>query len=158
MWRDPVRLLVAAERVLFLIVGVFFFVAALALVLRATTQLWVLVAGPQALILNAATTFLNTMLLVLMIVELAFTVVLSLRGAVLAPEPFLLVGLIAVIRRVIVITIGDANPAATGIGHETTNAAGGQPLELAILTAIILVLVISIALLRKRPGVAVSLE
>ncbi|GAC1579348.1 MAG: hypothetical protein NVS3B7_13340 [Candidatus Elarobacter sp.] len=140
----------AAERTIFFVVGALFFVAALALVLRATTELWALIAGPQAAIVGVATTFLNMMLLVLMLVELAYTVILSLRGTVLAAEPFLLVGLIAVIRRMIVITIGDVN-SSTSTAHEGVNGAGGPPLELGILTVIVLALVGSIALLRRQP-------
>jgi uncharacterized membrane protein (DUF373 family) len=61
---------------------------------------------------------------------------------VLRAEPFLLVGLIAVIRRMLVITIG-------GSGHGVTSA---QPIELLILTAIVLVLVASLVVLRRIPA------
>jgi len=73
------------------------------------------------------------------------------RGAVLGAEPFLLVGLIAVIRRVFFITFGDVNPVPGGAAHDVTTGAAAQPLELGILTAIILVLVLSIAVLRRQP-------
>jgi uncharacterized membrane protein (DUF373 family) len=82
------------------------------------------------------------MLLVLMVVELAYTVIISLRGSVLRAEPFLLVGLIAVIRRMLVITIGDP-----GRGGNPN-----QPVELLILTAIVLVLVGSLVVLRRIPA------
>jgi uncharacterized membrane protein (DUF373 family) len=88
--------------------------------------------------------FLDVILLVLMIVELAYTVILSLRGAELAAEPFLIVGLIAVIRRMLVITVGEMGPH----GKNVTQSIG----ELGILTAIVLVFVGSIALLRLRPA------
>ena len=142
-------MLVAAERAVFSFVGVLFFIAAFALAVRATGDLWSLIAGPHATIMLAGTAFLDVMLLVLMMVELAYTVTVSLRGTVLAAEPFLIVGLIAVIRRMLVITIGDVGPgpaAAAGSGY-----LGSQPAELGVLTGVVLVLVVSIVLLRLRP-------
>ena len=148
-WSTPVGLLVAAERAVFSFVGVLFFVAAFALAVRATSDLWALIVGPHSTIIVAGTAFLDVMLLVLMMVELAYTVTVSLRGTVLAAEPFLIVGLIAVIRRMLVITIGDVNS-----GSSLANApagVGSQPVELGILTVVVLVLVGSIVLLRRRP-------
>ncbi len=49
-------------------------------------------------------TQLDHILLVLLIVELLYTVQVSFREHALLPEPFLLVGLIAAIRRVLVLT------------------------------------------------------
>jgi len=140
-WRGPVRVLIAAERAIFVLAGALFFVAAFALTFRAAVELWRLLTGPSDQIIAAGTSFLNIMLLVLMIVELAYTVIISLRGSVLRAEPFLLVGLIAVIRRMLVITIGDS-------GHGVTSV---QPLELGLLTAIVLVLVASLVVLRRIP-------
>ena len=148
-WSTPVGLLVAAERAVFSFVGVLFFVAAFALAVRATADLWQLVSGPHDTIIQAGTAFLDIMLLVLMMVELAYTVTVSLRGTVLAAEPFLIVGLIAVIRRILVITIGDVG--ATGGTQLQTTGPGSQPIELGILTGVVLVLVTSIVLLRLRP-------
>ncbi|MDQ6929038.1 MAG: phosphate-starvation-inducible PsiE family protein [Candidatus Eremiobacteraeota bacterium] len=51
-------------------------------------------------LLPAVTATLNDVLLVLMIIELAYTVMLSLRGTMLAIEPFLIVGVIATVRRI----------------------------------------------------------
>ena len=147
------RVFVGAERVVFSLVGAMFFVAAFSLALRASTDLWDLIAGPRASIIVAGTAFLDLMLLVLMLVELAYTVITSLRGTDLSAEPFLIVGLIAVIRRILVITIGGVN--LGGSTPEVTRAASGigsQPIELGILTAVVLVFVCSIALLRARPS------
>ena len=148
-WSASVGLLVGAERAVFSFVGVLFFVAAFSLAVRATSDLWSLIAGPHATMIEAGTGFLDVMLLVLMMVELAYTVTVSLRGTVLAAEPFLIVGLIAVIRRMIVITVGDmssSNPSGLATG-----AVISQPVELGILTGVVLVLVVSIVLLRLRP-------
>ena len=117
LWRLPVRVLVGAERAIFSFVGALFFVAAFALGIRSLGTLWALISAPGGSMIGAGTEFLDSMLLVLMIVELAYTVILSLRGEVLAAEPFLLVGLIAVIRRMLVITVGDVEPYAAGTAH-----------------------------------------
>ena len=148
-WGGPVRLLVAAERGIFAFAGLLFFIAAFALAARATSDLWDLIAGPRYAVIATGTAFLDLMLLVLMMVELAYTVIVSLRGTVLAAEPFLIVGLIAVIRRVLVITIGDVNTGNTGAA--ATRGIAGQQIELGILTLVVLVLVTSIVLLRRRP-------
>jgi uncharacterized membrane protein (DUF373 family) len=47
---------------------------------------------------------LDRILLILLIVELLYTVQVSFREHALVPEPFLLVGLISAIRRVLVVT------------------------------------------------------
>ena len=94
-------------------------------------------------------TLLDRILLVMLVVELLYTIQVSFREHTIAPEPFLLVGVIAVIRRVLVVT--------AEFGHAgQTNAAAFQPLitELAVLTVLVLVLVVSLMLLRKRPVVA----
>lgn len=49
----------------------------------------------------AATDFLDRVLLVLILVEIVHTVVLSLRAHALAAQPFLVVGLVAVIRKIL---------------------------------------------------------
>lgn len=49
----------------------------------------------------AGTDFLDKVLLVLIIVEIVHTVVLSLRAHALAAQPFIVVGLVAVIRKIL---------------------------------------------------------
>jgi uncharacterized membrane protein (DUF373 family) len=49
----------------------------------------------------SATDFLDKVLLVLILVEIVHTVVLSLRAHALAAQPFLVVGLVAVIRKIL---------------------------------------------------------
>jgi uncharacterized membrane protein (DUF373 family) len=150
-WRDfSLRFLIGAERIIFVLVGLMFFAAAFSLAIRSTVDLWGLIAGPRESIVLAGTAFLDLMLLVLMLVELAYTVIATLRGSDLSAEPFLIVGLIAVIRRILVITITTAN----GSGSPELPAAGGwlsQPIELGILTIVVLVFVVCIVLLRRSP-------
>jgi hypothetical protein len=120
-----------------------------------------LAAGALALLVDAAVTLgrqlfggsmpapiinlLDRVLLVVMLVELLYTVQISFREHALVPEPFLIVGLIAATRRVLVVTAEFANLAQAG-GAVFLNAM----LELALLTAMILVFVTALVLLRKR--------
>jgi uncharacterized membrane protein (DUF373 family) len=87
---------------------------------------------------------LDQILLILLIVGLLYTVQVSLRGHALAPEPFLLVGLISVIRRVLILS------AKFGNWHERTASESQQiTIELAVNTVLILILAVSLMLLRK---------
>ena len=88
---------------------------------------------------------LDRILLILMIAEILYTVQVSLREHALVPEPFLVVGLIAGIRRVLVLTAEFADLLERG-AEAFTNAM----IELGVLTAMILVLVVSLMLLRRR--------
>ena len=84
-------------------------------------------------------------MLILLIVELLYTVQLSLHEHALTPEPFLLVGLISAIRRVLVLT------AEFDWLHQKTASISQQfVIELAVLTAMILALAIPLVLLWKR--------
>lgn len=56
----------------------------------------------------AATGLVDQVLLVLILVEIVYTVVLSLRSHRLAAQPFIVVGLIAVIRRILLLLSSEA--------------------------------------------------
>jgi uncharacterized membrane protein (DUF373 family) len=88
---------------------------------------------------------LDRLLLVFLVVELLYTVRVSFREHSIAPEPFLLVGVIAGIRRVLVITaeFGHAQTVADTILQRLI-------MELGILTVLIPVLVWSLLMLQKR--------
>ena len=139
--------LLFAERGVFFLIGIMLFAAALTLLVRAISVLWLLVTSPQGTTIAAGSAFLDIILLVLMVVELAYTVMLSLRGVVLSAEPFLIVGLIAVIRRILVITVGEVHSETTG----PATLVQGSAIQLAILTGVVLAFVVSIVLLRSRP-------
>jgi hypothetical protein len=99
---------------------------------------------------------LERILLILLVVELLYTVQVSFREHALVPEPFLLVGLISAIRRVLVLT--------AEFGELREQTPGGRKLpvidpqhfviELGVLTVLIIALAISLVLLR-RSGAAV---
>ncbi len=58
-------------------------------------------------VLGAATALLDRVLLVLILVEVVHTVVLSLRAHRLAAQPFIVIGLVAVIRRILLLLSSD---------------------------------------------------
>jgi uncharacterized membrane protein (DUF373 family) len=94
---------------------------------------------------------LDRILLILMIVEVLYTVQVSFREHTLAPEPFLIVGLIAATRRILVLTAEFAELAQAG-GSVFLNAI----LELGLLTVMVLALVLAVVLLRKRSTLAAA--
>jgi uncharacterized membrane protein (DUF373 family) len=94
---------------------------------------------------------LDQVLLVLMIVEILYTVQVSFREHVLAPEPFLVIALIAATRRILVLTAEFARLLEQGEGP-FRNAM----LELGVLTVLIVTLVVSLRLLRTRGVAAVA--
>jgi len=95
---------------------------------------------------------LNELLIVLMLAEILHTVRISIRSHVLVTEPFLVVGLIASIRRILVISLEMAT-----LGREAawTNDSAvmfrNSMIELGLLSLLVLVLVFSITLLRRYP-------
>jgi len=124
-----------------------------------------LAAGALILLVNAGVTLgrqvlsdamptpiielLDRVLLVVMLVELLYTVQVSFREHALVPEPFLIVGLIAATRRILVVTAEFAKLAQEG-GTVFLYAM----LELGLLTVMVLVFVTALVLLRKRSPLA----
>ena len=94
---------------------------------------------------------LDRILLILMLVEILYTVQVSFREHTLAPEPFLIVGLIAATRRILVVTAEFAELAQAG-GSVFQHAIQ----ELGLLTLMVLVLVVALVLLRRRSIQAVA--
>ena len=87
---------------------------------------------------------LDQILLVLLVIELLYTVQVSFRERGLVAEPFLVVALIAVIRRVLVLTA--EMPKLPDAGEVVFRHA---MLELGVLTVMVLVLVGSLIMLQK---------
>ena len=90
-------------------------------------------------------------LLILLVVELLYTVQVSFREHTLIPEPFLLVGLIAAIRRVLVLTAEVAQ--IEGLSDSVFRR---FVIELVVLTVLIIALVVSLVLLKRRGGQPVA--
>jgi hypothetical protein len=96
---------------------------------------------------------LNELLVVLMLVEILHTVRISIRSHVLVTEPFLIVGLIASIRRVLVISLEMATMSRGGSTWSTEGASlfRSSMIELGLLGFLIFLLVFSITLVRRYP-------
>ncbi len=126
-----------------------------------------LAAGAVGLLLNAAVTFarsigagtiggsivgmLDQLLLILMMIEILYTVQVLFREHVLVPEPFVLVAMIAAVRRILVLT------AEFGTLMEQGEAVFRYAMiELGLLTAMTGVLVACLVGLRKRDKQAVA--
>lgn len=92
---------------------------------------------------------LDRILLILLIVELLYTVQVSFREHTVAPEPFILVGVIAVIRRILVLTaeFGHVPAASSDVFRQSM-------IELGVLTILTLVLSVSLVMLRRQPVAA----
>jgi hypothetical protein len=94
----------------------------------------------------------DRLLFVLMVVEILHTVRVSFREGTLICEPFLVVGLIASIRRMLAITLEASQVnAPTKWGPDSHELFNATMVELGVLGGLILVMVISIFILRRSP-------
>jgi uncharacterized membrane protein (DUF373 family) len=93
---------------------------------------------------------MDRLLLVLMVIEILHTVRVSFNEGSLVCEPFLVVGLIASIRRVLVITLESAQAQEPGKWTpEIQGLFNSSMIELGVLGGLILAMVWSIYLLRR---------
>ncbi len=136
------RWLTGAETVVYLVTALLLVVAAVSLLGSASWQFATDLGHEGAG--EAALNMLDRLLLVLMLVEILYTVRASLRTHTLIPEPFLIVGLIAGVRRILVITaeawhLGEVNPEEFRMGM----------IELGLLTVMTVAIVVAVILLRR---------
>jgi uncharacterized membrane protein (DUF373 family) len=142
-----------AEVAILTILAVLISLTALATIARSSKLLWDtwhqwMVVTDTDLVLRV----LDQLLIVLMLVEILHTVRISIRSHTLVTEPFLVVGLIASIRRILVITLEAAT--LTKEGKWTPEGATifhASMIELGLLGLLVFVLVYCIALLRRSP-------
>jgi uncharacterized membrane protein (DUF373 family) len=139
---------------IYAVLAVLLAVTALAALASAGRMLWGAIAHWMSGL--EAPQVLNELLFVLMTVEILNTVRISIRSHTLLVEPFLVVGLIASIRRILVITLEAA--ALTKSGSWATSGASGvfraSMIELGLLGGLVLVLVFAITLLRRYAPVS----
>ena len=108
---------------------------------------------------DALLVIIGRLLFVLMLAEILHTVRVSMTSGTLNCEPFLIVGLIASIRRVLVITLESSQAASrhpAADEHQTTFQS--SMIELGVLAGLILVMVISIYLLRRAGSSAGEMQ
>jgi hypothetical protein len=137
-----------AELIVYTFSAVLLSITALAAVASAGTLLWDSLSHWR--IATQTLRVLNELLVVLMLVELLHTVRISIRSHVLVTEPFLVVGLIASIRRILI--IGLELTTLTREGVWTSDGSGifrASMTELGLLGLLVLIFVFSIALLRR---------
>jgi uncharacterized membrane protein (DUF373 family) len=137
-----VQTLSSVEDIVYVGLGLLLTIAALTLLViglkSMVAALWNRALGGQ--IVN----LLDQILLILLVIELLYTVQVSFRERGLIAEPFLVVALIAVIRRILVLTA--EVPKLPEAGDVVFRHA---MLELGVLTVMVLVLVGSLIMLQK---------
>ena len=142
------RAFTRVEDVVYVALGLLLAASAIALLVSAGVA-FVRMLG-DADLTSRLVSVLDQLLLVLMIVEILYTVQISFREHALVPEPFLVVALIAGVRRVLVITAELSN-----VAERNAETFRHAMLELGLLTVMILVLVGALAIVRRRaPGAA----
>jgi uncharacterized membrane protein (DUF373 family) len=141
--RDHTRLLERAEHYIYLAAGYILVIAAAGLLLTAVGEMiHEIMKGSYV---KAMVHLLDRVLLALMLAEIIYTVGRISRTQMLETEPFLIVGIIAAIRRMLIIT-------AESAGHVDLTDPVFQALlaELGLLALIIFLLAWSIRLLADR--------
>jgi uncharacterized membrane protein (DUF373 family) len=147
--REAPRLFEHIERALAVGIGVLLSLAAFLALTGAATLAWDgAVEWPRTRSLFG---IVDRLLFVLMLVEILHTVRASIQSHELVCEPFLIVGMIATIRRILVVTLEtsdrptEANAALGSVSPSFNNAM----IELCVLGALTLVLAVAIYLARR---------
>jgi len=139
------QLLHLTESSLYAAVGVLLGVAAIAVLFEAAAILWHGIL--ESTLADSGLKELDALLLVLVLVEILHTVRISIGSKEIVLEPFLIVGLIASVRRVLVIAMQAAK--LTEEGHNTPEVFQRSMIELGVVGFLVLVFVVSIYVLRK---------
>jgi hypothetical protein len=135
------------EAALYIAVGILLCVAAIAVLVDAAAILWRGIASRT--LGGYGLQELDQLLFVLVLVEILHTVRISVRAQEILIEPFLIVGLIASIRRVLVITMQAAKLTQEGHAAADISAFHNSMIELTLMGILVLVFVLSIFLLRR---------
>ncbi len=136
------RAFALVEDVVYVGIGVLLAFSAALLLVNGAIGLWK--AAMEGAPLPGVIGLLDRTLLVLMLVELLYTVQVSFREHALLPEPFLIVGLIAATRRILVVTAEFS--VEKGAAPERFRDA---MLEIGVLTLMTVALVASLLMLRR---------
>ncbi|MDH2909575.1 MAG: hypothetical protein HKL92_03395 [Candidatus Eremiobacteraeota bacterium] len=140
-------LLALGERIMFVFVGLLLFVAAVALAVHGVREAIALFTVGGGSLIESTAHFIDLILLILMISEITYTVVISIRGRGLSAIPFLLVAIIATVRRVLVITIQEIHPAAPkGLSWISKSS-----VDLLALSLVCVLFVVAIIVLQRHP-------
>lgn len=135
------RVLETSESVVLVAIGAALVLVAVMLLYSSIYDIGEAVSHGTGEIENKAIEILNTVLLVMMTMEIVYTVAISLKSHTLKAEPFLTIGVIAGIRRMLVITA-----TSTGVAHP--EEFHNMLLELGLLAATVVALASAIWILR----------
>jgi len=153
--RLSTKLFLRIELVVYVALGILLSVTALLALGSAALLLWEGMrdwSGTRAIFI-----IVDRLMFVLMLIEILHTVRGSVRSGALTPEPFLIVGLIASIRNVLVITLKSSGVTSESLGSiEGEMVFRSSIIELAVLGALILIFVVSIYLLRRGHALAAA--
>lgn len=146
--RSAARAFVQVETYVYMALGVLLALTTVIGIASAGASVWHSLrayGSPDALVST-----IDRLLLVVMLVEILHTVRVSFSSGTLQCEPFLIVGLVASIRRVLVITLKSSQtPSPTISAAEAAATFNSTMLELTVLGGLILIMVVSIYLLRR---------
>jgi phosphate starvation-inducible membrane PsiE len=131
-----------SESVVLVLIGVALVLVALLLLYSSMHDLNEAVHRGPAEIEHKSIEILNTVLLVMMTMEIVYTVAISLESHTLRAEPFLIIGMIAGIRRMLVITATSTDQEAHAEQFHNTLV------ELGLLAAMVVALAVAIWILR----------
>ena len=135
------NLLETSESVVLVVIGAALVLVAVLLLYSSILDLNEALRRGAGEIENKAIDILNTVLLVMMTMEIVYTVAITLKSHTLKAEPFLIIGVIAGIRRMLVIT-------ATSTAVEHPEEFHNLLLELGLLAATVVALAGAIWILR----------
>ena len=116
---------------------------ALAVILLGSSVMTLLNALMSGTVRSLSIEILDSVLLVMMTMEIVYTVIVSLEGHTLAAEPFLIIGAIAAIRRMLVITAESTSQ------FENIELFRSTLIELGLLAIIVIAIAVAIYMLRR---------
>ncbi len=128
-----------AERIVYLLISLLLLLTAFFLIYNSAIAL--MHAFEANDFIKGALHVIDRVLLTLMIIEIIYTVKISLQAHTLSAEPFIMVGLIASIRRILIISVESAY---------LTERFQQHMIEMGVLGFIILVLIFSLLACKKK--------
>jgi len=134
-----------------ILTGIALLLILLAVLLLVNGALGLIRAVVQADLSGLELDILESILLVAVIMEIVYTVMLSLRSHELSAEPFMVVGIIAAIRRILEITIKSSNVPSS------SDEFRGLLMELGLLAIIVVALAVAIFVVRRSQGFLLKL-
>ena len=142
-WTSKVSILLGlCESAVLVLIGIALVFVAVLLLYSGMHDLWEAAKGGPEKIEHKAIEILNTVLLVMMTMEIVYTVAISLKSHTLNAEPFLIIGTIAAIRRMLVITATSTDV------EDKAEKFRNTLVELGLLAATVIAMTVAIFILR----------